>query len=187
MNCKPMQRKCLQQLASCSICHRPTVVSSVQLAHHHHLLAHQQVGTIRTNENGRIFSLVVTGVCCVLLSSLLRPAGGCVRAPFFLQLVALYCSRACMHMHMRGVTDWAWRRPRVLLFGHEILPSIGAVSGQIFIARDGMCSPNCSKSQVLIPAEEKKINKLTCSLRYPLVDSISGPSLCLIHIFTNSY
>lgn len=121
MNCKPMQRKCLQQLASCSIC-RSSVVSATGSSP---LACSSASWDDDTNERKRQDFFPLSSQAFVAFFFPL----------FFVQLVgacAILFATCCivlfesMHMHMRGVTDWAWRRPRVLLFGHEILPSIGA-------------------------------------------------------------
>lgn len=153
MNCKPMQRKCLQQLASCSICHS-SVVSATGSSPLACSSASWELGRryVRTKTAGFFFPCRHRRL---LRSSFLSSSSSWwVRAPFFLQLVALYCSRACICICEEWLTEHGGVHAffcSAMKFFHLSVQ----VSGQIFIATDGMCSPNCSKSQVLIPVEEK--------------------------------
>lgn len=150
MNCKPMQRKCLQQLASCSICHS-SVVSATGSSP---LACSSASWDDDTYERKRqdFFSLVVTGVCCVLLSSLLRPAGGC--AILFATCIVLFESmHACIceeEWLSMAASTYAF-----LLFGHDHRSSQWS---NIHSYERHVLAKLQQKPSIIFPAEEK-INK----------------------------
>lgn len=147
MNCKPMQRKCLQQLASCSICHS-SVVSATGSSP---LACSSASWDDDTYERKRqdFFSLVVTGVCCVLLSSLLRPAGGCVRHSFC-NLHCIVREHACEEWLSMAASTYAF-----LLFGHDHRSSQWS---NIHSYERHVLAKLQQKPSIIFPAEEK-INK----------------------------